>query len=582
MRNDIKLVFAVLIYLLESIDKYNNDSVILKNKLVSLQSVLENQSSESIEELAKSIKNVTDKINLNDSYLTEVSTLLRQFVTDFFTMIPPIDMYSITRVDTIDISFNYSCQIYDDFNKLKELLDKEITEENKLFLQKGGYSSFPYYTPSSYYMDKSEDKHEVYKQNYFKLCDCRDNYLLPSLRLIEEKLEKIESIYYNYLDPLESLDDEYYNKLRLIYNTYTPKEEIKLNVKEITRELCIEFFKNFGKTLIEGLIIAILTPICPPAGIALGVLFFSAECTSALTNPNIKRDGPIALIEGIGQSFSDTLDTPEGIVGFVGGISGFIVGSIAGAKIGKFIKPYTKVINSSVLKNIKGFSENPAEAFNNLKNDLKVGFSEIKGAGKAPVMPEGMAEGIKPVAEDIKPVAELEKPAVEDVKPIAELEQQVSTQLDYRSTLSEFDARGYDEFLERTNGNSAYQGGNSSVYNRITGTAGNMPSTEIPTTFKLELSENIKYINPETGTNTLWTNSNATKHMGEYISRFGDESWSIGVRSQAMLESYEASVNQAMETLSSQNAGRYFGTYGNWELGINTETGVVYHARMLY
>lgn len=128
----------------------------------------------------------------------------------------------------------------------------------------------------------------------------------------------------------------------------------------------------------------------------------------------------------------------------------------------------------------------------------------------------------------------------------------------------------------------AYQGGNSSVYNRITGTASNMPSTEIPATFKLELSENIKYVNPETGTNTLWTNSNATKHMGEYISRFGDESWSIGVRSQAMLESYEASINKAMETLSSQNAGRYFGIYGNWELGINTETGVVYHARMLY
>ena len=24
---------------------------------------------------------------------------------------------------------------------------------------------------------------------------------------------------------------------------------------------------------------------------------------------------------------------------------------------------------------------------------------------------------------------------------------------------------------------------------------------------------NINYVNPETGTNTLWTNSNATKHM---------------------------------------------------------------------
>lgn len=28
------------------------------------------------------------------------------------------------------------------------------------------------------------------------------------------------------------------------------------------------------------------------------------------------------------------------------------------------------------------------------------------------------------------------------------------------------------------------------------------------------------------------------------------------------------------------NLSNYFGTYGNWELGINTETGVVYHAIM--
>ena len=98
---------------------------------------------------------------------------------------------------------------------------------------------------------------------------------------------------------------------------------------------------------------------------------------------------------------------------------------------------------------------------------------------------------------------------------------------------------------------------------------------------KIDLDGNINYVNPETGTNTLWTNSNATKHMGEYVSRFGDESWSIGTRSQAMLESYSASLNKAMETIGTETPGRYFGTYGNWELGINTETGVVYHARMI-
>ena len=40
-----------------------------------------------------------------------------------------------------------------------------------------------------------------------------------------------------------------------------------------------------------------------------------------------------------------------------------------------------------------------------------------------------------------------------------------------------------------------------------------MPATEIPATFKIDLDGNINYVNPETGTNTLWTNSNATKHM---------------------------------------------------------------------
>ena len=109
-----------------------------------------------------------------------------------------------------------------------------------------------------------------------------------------------------------------------------------------------------------------------------------------------------------------------------------------------------------------------------------------------------------------------------------------------------------------------------------------MSATEIPTTFKIDLNGNINYVNPETGTSTLWTNSNATKHMGEYVSRFGEESWSIGIRSQSMLESYSASLNKAMEELMSNTPGRYFGTYGNWELGINTENGVVYHARMIY
>ncbi len=123
--------------------------------------------------------------------------------------------------------------------------------------------------------------------------------------------------------------------------------------------------------------------------------------------------------------------------------------------------------------------------------------------------------------------------------------------------------------------------GEPKIWNKVNGTAENIPNTEIPATFQIELKENISYINPQTGSNTLWTNSNATKHMGEYISRFGSDSDSIGVRSQVMLESYYKSLNGAMNNLQTIPRGRNFGVYGNWELGINTETGVVYHARMI-
>lgn len=83
------------------------------------------------------------------------------------------------------------------------------------------------------------------------------------------------------------------------------------------------------------------------------------------------------------------------------------------------------------------------------------------------------------------------------------------------------------------------------------------------------------------GANSVWMNANATEHMGEYISRIGGETASSGVRSQIMLESYNASLNKAMLEISSKAPDRHFGIYANWELGINTETGVVYHARMI-
>ena len=77
------------------------------------------------------------------------------------------------------------------------------------------------------------------------------------------------------------------------------------------------------------------------------------------------------------------------------------------------------------------------------------------------------------------------------------------------------------------------EGITGTVWDNVTSTSDNIPTTEIPTTFRINLADSINYKNPVTGTNTLWTNAN------------------------------------------------YFGTYGNWELGINTKTGIVFHALMV-
>jgi hypothetical protein len=47
-----------------------------------------------------------------------------------------------------------------------------------------------------------------------------------------------------------------------------------------------------------------------------------------------------------------------------------------------------------------------------------------------------------------------------------------------------------------------------------------------------------------------------------------------------MLSSFNSAVQEAMIKLSASPAGRYFVNEGGWELGINTETGVIYHALM--
>ncbi len=112
------------------------------------------------------------------------------------------------------------------------------------------------------------------------------------------------------------------------------------------------------------------------------------------------------------------------------------------------------------------------------------------------------------------------------------------------------------------------------VWDNIIPTAENIPYTSTPATFEIKLNSNINYTNPKTGNRSVWTNADATKHMGEYVTRFGGQTSNSIIKNQIMLESYSISLNQAMEDVALKAPGRYFGVYGNWEIGVNTESGV--------
>lgn len=116
---------------------------------------------------------------------------------------------------------------------------------------------------------------------------------------------------------------------------------------------------------------------------------------------------------------------------------------------------------------------------------------------------------------------------------------------------------------------SSYPKETGTVWDDITPTQECYVGTKIPRSFEIKVG---KY--------KLWVHGNATKHMNEYISRFDTEFFSMKIRCQIILKSFQASVEEAMKQWGNLPPDRFFGRFGAWEIGINTSTGVIYHALM--
>ena len=109
-------------------------------------------------------------------------------------------------------------------------------------------------------------------------------------------------------------------------------------------------------------------------------------------------------------------------------------------------------------------------------------------------------------------------------------------------------------------------GGNSSGNwtDGIKATQEAIPGTNIPKSFVME----GKIVNGK----DVWVHGNATKHMGEYIN---SAKGSVLVENELMA-SFKNAVNQVLPKVKSGK--NFFQNINGWEIGINGDTGVIYHA----
>ena len=565
MKRKLKITYGQLEATQQRVSVFRNALENMDSAIEMFQNILSEQQSDAITALLEDGRDLRDEMELLHGNLQELENMLSGYIQDMTALVMPKSWDSMMLVDRNDIWVNMK-QIKSNVSDTEQVIWGGALQHYK---DVHTHISKPHISSSMTESEKRSARAEYDRkvreraqreENYKKLKAFTETQAKQAKQELEECYKEIEDLYRNRIVVYENTDDEYKKTAMNLYqqctsfgqrlkDLVTKTEEMKWDVRRgalaavldlVKTALAIQDLKNTLDTLPFAVVAEVMGIEVPGLSLAkvddLKNMAYGA--VAALQEPP-------RVLAALGQKIGDTVEE-EGIAYSIS----YVAADVA-----------IQVLLSKGLGEVKNVSKaddlvDVARTVDTLDDTVKIA-DELTDAAK-------VVDQVGDIAD-----AAMAVNAVDEANAAVKAVDEVNDVADAVKTVEKLD--GVIESGSNT----------GTVWDNITSTADNMPATEIPATFKIDLGGNTNYVNTETGTNTLWTNSNATKHMGEYVSRFGGESWSIGTRSQAMLESYSASLNKAMETIGIEAPGRYFGTYGNWELGINTETGVVYHARML-
>lgn len=325
MRTDLKINYASLEALSKQIGSYYDALDNIGDSLEDLKTVLEEQKSEAAYELLGNISATSYNADDKKNTLKQLKQLLDKYVEDMKALLKPIKKNEIVHADQCDVWYNVK-QIEGPIKDIKQNAAVECSGN--------------YYTVPTVEDIEEKVKREKEERNYKKLEEFRQSDLVEFANKVNKKLEKIWDIYDKNVKPFEETDDAYRKRLNKLYDACTDTGDKILDGLSFVGSVSFTFLTTLGGILIGAWVLAHL-----PAALAVGLIVAPIVGCIVLASvpeeyvPNWLKDekhkddeiiktikeGPVAIVEAIGQGLADTVQTPEGIASVTATVVGLVL-----------------------------------------------------------------------------------------------------------------------------------------------------------------------------------------------------------------------------------------------------------------
>ena len=507
--------------IIEELHTYENALQTMGKSIGDISTIVKTNEGKSIEAWDHDLTTSKDEIKNYQEQVSDLLSLFENYVIDTTAYISPLARGTMMRVSRNDIWANLQ-QINTGFSG--NVANALVTT---------------YKQPNSFLFglldDPSDAEQDASDHNRIQLEGIQEN-IQSSQSVLEEKMEDLMGLYNQKVKPFENTDDAYKDLAADVKKKYTSFFEGVKELLETMDQIQIDLVKGFVNGLI-GLVAGVATIAWDVGVVSVSAIIPDPIEPTFLRNKadetfdeykeaaiQLVQD-PMSVVELVAQTVNDTIEH-EGIPYLTGEtLTAFIPASM-GVKVvkgaSKLKGPGKKNVNNSFYS--KEFYQGKIDA-------AKAGLADVK-------VPVFTKEKLSTGSTEI-PAFGMESKRLSEVYP--------------------------QMFKGKGDGGKKANGAKYEItWNKhINPTQEVITNTNIPKSFTLE----GKTVNGK----DVWVHGNATKHMGEFIN---SSKKSIITENELML-SFQDSVSLILPKVK---PGRNFFNINGWEIGINGDTGVIYHA----